>query len=81
MQNVVRRVSHFSVVSGFLDMKYQPQETQKDEFSNMADGRHIRFVNSAIRAMMINKHCCCYNLDYLVLLAKIHLTMTFKGFR
>jgi len=30
----------------------------------MADGRHIGFVKSAIRAMMVNKHRGCYNFDY-----------------
>jgi len=37
---------------------------KNDEFSNMADGRHIGFVKSAIRAMMVNKHRGCYNFDY-----------------
>ena len=52
---------------------------KKDEFSNMANGRHIGFVNSAIRAIMLNKHCGCYNLDYLVVLSILHLFLLIQS--
>ena len=55
------------------------QETKKDKFSNMADGRHIGFVKSAIRAVMVNKHCGCYNFDYNSFISDISTDMVCGG--